>query len=122
MPVQFEQCGPILDFLEARLFIHDGKPSLGCKWPCFSSHQGSSHPPSDCQISDVHSPNTPSMMQSLVPNVFKKCQWYQFSPLQSVVNIVNAVTLFQIKGFPKRWWAPTLKAQADRVDVGPLFA
>ena len=115
MPLQFKQRAETLHFLEVRLFIHDQRPSIGCKPPCFDTEVGTSHPPSDWCMLDAQSPNARRMMLSLVPNVFKKCQWYQFSPLQFVCNIVHALVLFEHKGFPSSWWYPALKARADRV-------
>ena len=97
MPLRFEQRTTTMDLLIARLFMQDRRFCLESKPPSFYVTEGASHPSSDHLMLDAHIPNARRIMQSLVSSVFKKSQWFQFPHLQFIVNIVNALVLFEHK-------------------------
>ena len=112
-----EGWGTSIPFLESQLFFTDGLPDIGLREPVFVVQPGDSTPPSDARLMDRWSPNVLSMMRSLVPNFFKKCAYYSFSPLGFVNNVRIVSSIFTRKLYPTQWWKPCLMAKSAGYDL-----
>ena len=67
-----------MPFFESQLYFSSALPDIGVKEPTFQGNPGDSSPPSDIRLLDCWSPNTRSMLRSLIPNMFEKCAFYRF--------------------------------------------
>ena len=65
--------------------------------------------------------NAQCMLQSFVPNIFRKANWYRFSDLHFVTNIGHMVRLSRQKIYLSAWWRPTFLAKAEALDMGCLM-
>ena len=65
-----------------------GHPTLAFA-PC-----GSPTLPQFMKMVDAHSPNTQRVLQSFIPNVFRKANWYRFDDLWFVNNIGHTTEIF----------------------------
>ena len=57
------------------------------------------------------------MLHSLVPNFFKKCAFYRFTPLGFVNNVRIVTSVFASKLYPTQWWKPCLMAKSAGYDL-----
>ena len=112
-----EGWGTSIPFLESQLFFTDGVPNIGLREPVFVVQQGDSTLPSDARLMDRWSPNVLPMMRSLVPNFFKKCAYYRFSPLSFVNNVRIVSSIFTRKLYPTQWWKPCIMAKSAGYDL-----
>ena len=117
LKLTMEGWGRSLPFLESQVFFTDGVPDIGLREPTFTAKPGDSTPPSDTRLMDRWSPNILSMLHSLVPNFFKKCAFYRFTPLGFVNNVRIVTSVFARKLYPTQWWKPCLMAKSAGYDL-----
>ena len=67
---------------------------------------------------DAHSPNAPSVLNSLVPALVYKCINYSFSEAEAALNLEAMGLELRKKGYPDNWWF----GKAKRVLSAPSFA
>ena len=121
LPLQVEGWGESLDCLESTLCFTNGLPDIGLKVPLAFAPRGSPTPPQFVKMVDAHSPNAPRVLQSFIPNIFRKANWYRFDDLRFVINIGHMIRLLRTKGYPSAWWRPTMFAKAAALDMSCLM-
>jgi hypothetical protein len=121
LPIQVDGLGESLDFLESTLCFTDGLPDIGLKVPLAFAPRGSPTPPKFVKMVDGHSPNAPRVLQSFIPNIFRKASWYRFDDLRFVINIGHMIRLLCTKGYPSARWRPTMFAKAAALDMSYLM-
>ena len=117
MKLTVEGWGKSIPFLESQIFFTNGVPDIGLREPTFTATPGDSTPPADARLMDRWSPNVLSLLHSLVPNFFKKCAFYHFSPLGFVNNVRIVTSVFARKLYPAEWWKPCLMAKSAGYDL-----
>ena len=95
-----EGWGRSMPFLESQVLVSVGVPNIEVKPPVFETAQGDSQPAAHKRLLDCHSPNTQTMLLSLVPNLVKKCTWYRFDTCSFIQNIRKVSSLLLRKNYP----------------------
>jgi hypothetical protein len=90
MELTVEARGKSLGFLESQVTFHDNRPAIFVKGPVFVSKAGDPVPAAPKRWLDKHSPNIRSMLNSLVPNIAKKCAHYR-SPHVPAAYAINCM-------------------------------
>ena len=114
MELPVEAKGKSLGFLESQVTFYDNRPAIFVKEPVFVSKAGDSIPAAPKRSLDKHSPNVRSMLNSLVPNIAKKCAHYRSPPVPAAyaLNVCNVAKVLLSKNYPVCWWRPKLLKKA----------
>ena len=117
MKSTIEQYGRDLDFLECRLRPLDIDDFIRVKSAVLSPPEGSSHPGDTRRMIDPSAPNAPRMLQSAMPNMGRKSQFYRTSLSRATANFAQMGGVLHCKGFDQGLWAPKLRYMARRWDI-----
>ena len=94
--------------------FYGGRPTIFVKEPVFVGKAGDPIPAAPKRWLDKHSPNVRSMLNSLVPNIAKKCAHCRSPhvPVTYALNVCNVAKVLLSKHYPISWWRPKLLKKA----------
>ena len=102
LSLQVEGEGTVWNFFEAKLMLKPRGEGLGIG---LKDHRTEWDPLRAVRrYPDAHSPNTRSVLRSLVPGLMYKCMLYAFDAEQAQANLRALGRDLAVKGYPQSWW------------------